>query len=197
MDELYEWLEGNIEIPAKCIVLTSDDGQENFFELFQPELHKYGFRATSFVITAWRKNLPYKLTLPNVELHSHTHDMHKGQVSKGGVPENRGMMQGVSVEYGVKDLTKSSQLLNGINRKLPRVIVKALVFNAGALLSVALAKLIFAVPVFDSDKPVWLLAAAYLIAANICFALYDRALLGFYTMYDVRLAPLLGKLLKS
>lgn len=88
-------------------------------------------------------------------------------------------------------------LLNGINRKLPRVIVKALVFNAGALLSVALAKLIFAVPVFDSDKPVWLLAAAYLIAANICFALYDRALLGFYTMYDVRLAPLLGKLLKS
>ena len=113
MDELYEWLNGNIELPAKCVLLTSDDGQDNFFDLLQPELHKYGFRATSFVITAWRKNLPYKLTLPNVELHSHTHDMHKGQVSKGGVPENRGMMQGVSVEYGVKDLTKSSRLLNG------------------------------------------------------------------------------------
>ena len=84
--------------------------------------------------------------------------------------------------------------LNGINRKLPRVLLKALVFNSGALLSVVLAKLIFAVPIFDSDKPVWLLAAAYLAAANICFALYDRALLGFYTIYDVRFAPLLNKL---
>ena len=74
--------------------------------------------------------------------------------------------------------------------------MKALVFNAGAVLSVLLAKLIFAVPIFDSDKPIWLLAAAYLIAANICFALYDRALLGFYTLYDVRLGPLLGKLFK-
>ncbi len=113
MDELYEWLQGNIEIPAKCVLLTSDDGQDNFFDLLQPELHKYGFVATSFVITGWRKNLPYKLTLPNVELHSHTHNMHKGTVESGGVPTNRGMMQGVSVEAGVKDLKKSSAKLNG------------------------------------------------------------------------------------
>ena len=85
--------------------------------------------------------------------------------------------------------------LNRIGKKLPRVILKALVFNAGALLSVLLAKLIFAIPVFDPDKPIWLLAAVYLIGANICFALYDSALLGFYTLYDVRLAPLLGRLL--
>ncbi len=87
-------------------------------------------------------------------------------------------------------------LLNRINKKPPRVLVKALVFNCGAVLSVLLAKLIFAVPVFDSDKPVWILAAAYLIAANVCFALYDRALLGFYTLYDVRIGPLLNKLFK-
>ena len=112
MDELYEWLNGNIELPARCVVLTSDDGQDNFFELLQPELHKYGFVATSFVITAWRKNLPYKLTLPNIELHSHTHNMHRGTVEKG-TPSNRGMMQGVTVEYGVKDLKKSSEKLGG------------------------------------------------------------------------------------
>ncbi len=85
-------------------------------------------------------------------------------------------------------------LLNGVNKKLPRVLLKALVFNLGAVLSVLLAKLIFAVPLFDSDKPIWLLAAGYLVIANICFALYDSALLGFYTLYDVRLAPLLNKL---
>ena len=113
MDELYEWLNGNIEIPAKCVLLTSDDGQENFFDLLQPELHKYGFVATSFVITSWRKNIPYKLTLPNIELHSHTHNMHRGTVESGGIPDNRGMMQGVSVEKGVKDLKKSSEILGG------------------------------------------------------------------------------------
>ena len=86
--------------------------------------------------------------------------------------------------------------LNCINKKLPRVLVKALVFNLCAALSVLLARLLFGIPIFDSDKPIWLLAAAYLIAANICFARYDRALLGFYTIYDVRLAPMLGKLFK-
>lgn len=113
MDELYEWLNERIEVPAKCVVLTSDDGQDNFFDLLQPELHKYGFVATSFVITSWRKNLPYKLTLPNVELHSHTHNMHRGTIQSGGIPDNRGMMQGVSVEEGVKDLLKSQEVLGG------------------------------------------------------------------------------------
>ena len=111
MDELYEWLEGNIRIPARCVVITSDDGQENFFDLLQPELHRYGFVATSFVITAWRKNIPYKKTLPNIELHCHTHNMHRGTVREGGVPGNRGMMQGVSVEYGVNDLKQSLEIL--------------------------------------------------------------------------------------
>lgn len=113
MDELYEWLNGEIELPRRCIVLTSDDGQDNFFELLQPELHKYGFVATSFVITSYRKHIPEKLLLPNVELHSHTHNMHKGMVTSGGVPDNRGMMQGVSVEEGVKDLKKSVEILGG------------------------------------------------------------------------------------
>ena len=113
MDELYEWLQGNIEVPAKCVVLTSDDGQDNFFELLQPELEKYGFTATSFAVTSWRKNIPYKLTLPNIELHSHTHNMHRGEIPQGGIPDNRGIMQGVTVETGVKDLKKSSKILGG------------------------------------------------------------------------------------
>jgi len=94
-------------------VLTSDDGQDNFFDLFQPELHKYGYIATSFVITSWRDNLSYKLTLPNIELHSHTDNMHRGTVDSGGVPSNRGIMQGISIEEGVKDLTESSRKLGG------------------------------------------------------------------------------------
>lgn len=113
MDELYEWLNGNIDVPKKSVVLTSDDGKDDFFVLLQPELHKYGFIATSFVITSYRKNIPYKLTLPNIELHSHTHNMHRGEVAKGGIPDNRGMMQGVSVAEGVADMQQSIDILNG------------------------------------------------------------------------------------
>lgn len=113
MDELYAWMQGEIELPAKCVLLTSDDGKEDFFTLLQPTLKKYGFVATSFVITSYRKNLPYKLTLSNIEMHSHTHNMHKGTVESGGIPDNRGMLQGVDIDEGVKDLTTASEKLNG------------------------------------------------------------------------------------
>ena len=39
--------------------------------------------------------------------------MHRGKVPEGGVPTNRGMMQGVTVEYGVEDLKQSSEKLGG------------------------------------------------------------------------------------
>lgn len=113
MDELYAWMQGEIELPAKCVLLTSDDGKEDFFTLLQPTLKKYGFVATSFVITSWRKNLPYKLTLSNIEMHSHTHNMHRGTVKSGGVPDNRGMIQGVDIDEGVEDMITSSKKLNG------------------------------------------------------------------------------------
>ncbi len=113
MDELYAWMQGEIELPARCVLLTSDDGKDDFFDILQPTLKKYGFVATSFVITSYRKNLPYKLTLSNIEMHSHTHNMHRGTVKSGGVPDNRGMIQGVNIEDGVKDMTTSSEMLNG------------------------------------------------------------------------------------
>ena len=112
MDELYEWMNNGIELPAKCVLLTSDDGQENFFQLLQPLLHKYGFVATSFVITSYRENIPYKLTLPNIEMHSHTHNMHRGSATTG-YPTQWGIMQAVSVEEGVADLNTSKEILNG------------------------------------------------------------------------------------
>ncbi len=114
MDELYEWMNNGIEVPAKCVVLTSDDGQDNFFDLLQPLLHKYGFVATSFVITSYRENIPYKLTLPNIELHSHTHNMHRGSAPpEVAFPGKWGMMQAVSVEEGVADLNTSKDILGG------------------------------------------------------------------------------------
>ena len=113
MDELYEWMNNGIELPAKCVLLTSDDGQENFFQLLQPLLHKYGFIATSFVITSYRENIPYKLTLPNIEMHSHTHNMHRGSAEEVGYPGKWGIMQIMPVREGVEDLTTSQEILGG------------------------------------------------------------------------------------
>lgn len=113
MDELYAWLNGEIELPTRCVLLTSDDGKDDFFDLLQPELKKYGFVATSFVITSYRENIPYKLTLSNIEMHSHTHNMHKGTIKSGGIPDNRGMIQGVAIDEGVADMKQSSDILNG------------------------------------------------------------------------------------
>ncbi len=113
MDELYAWMQGEIELPARCVLLTSDDGQANFFTLLQPVLKKYGFVATSFVITSKNKNIDKYFQLSNIEMHSHTHNMHRGNVKSGGKPDNRGMIQGVSIDAGVADMTKSSELLKG------------------------------------------------------------------------------------
>ena len=87
-------------------------------------------------------------------------------------------------------------LLGGIIRKPIRIAAKLLVFNAGAVLSVLLARLLFAIPVFDTDHHLWLIAAGYLLAANFCFYLYDRALMGFYAIYDARLAPVMNRYFK-
>lgn len=113
MDELYEWMNNGIELPAKCVLLTSDDGQDNFFDLLQPLLHKYGFVATSFVITSYRENIPYKRTLPNIEMHSHTHNMHRGSAGDVGFPGKWGIMQIMPVQEGVADLTTSQEILGG------------------------------------------------------------------------------------
>lgn len=113
MDELYAWMQKEIELPEKCVLLTSDDGKENFYTLLQPELKKYGFVATSFVITSAQKNTDKKLLMTNIEMHSHTDNMHKGSVATGGYPKKWGIIQGIAVDKGVEDMMLSSKKLGG------------------------------------------------------------------------------------
>lgn len=86
--------------------------------------------------------------------------------------------------------------LNRVDPRPLRALLKAAVFNGSALLSVWLAEVIFSIPVFEGDNPTWLLAVGYLAVANVCFALYDKALLGFYTFYDVKVRVWLGRLFR-
>lgn len=86
--------------------------------------------------------------------------------------------------------------LDRISRKPVRRIIKAVLFNACTILSVWLAQVLFGVPIFEEGSPVIVMAILYLVMANLCFVLYDRALRQFYTLYDIKLRPVLNKTFK-
>ena len=95
---------GGTPLPDKAVVLTFDDGYENFYRLVYPLLKLYNFPATQAIVTSWiempegslvpygNTSLPRStfLTWPEikemqasglVEIASHTHSMHKSVIS--------------------------------------------------------------------------------------------------------------------
>src|SRR5262245_54939173 len=50
--ESLGFLEGTKATPKRTVVLTFDDGYENFYQYAYPILERYGFHATVFVVTA-------------------------------------------------------------------------------------------------------------------------------------------------
>lgn len=50
--ELLDWLEGRITIPAKSVLITFDDGYASGYDLAWPVLKQYGFKATIFIISS-------------------------------------------------------------------------------------------------------------------------------------------------
>ena len=87
-------------------------------------------------------------------------------------------------------------LINRLSRRPIRMLLKGLVFNAGGLLAMGLAAYVFRIPLWDGARPAWPLLVGFAAAANVCFALYDRALLQFFTLYDVKICVWLHKLFR-
>ncbi len=50
--QLELWVQGKLNLPAKSVLITFDDGYESTIELGYPILKRYGFKATSFLITS-------------------------------------------------------------------------------------------------------------------------------------------------
>jgi peptidoglycan/xylan/chitin deacetylase (PgdA/CDA1 family) len=76
-EEIYEFVQGTIELPKKSIVVTADDGNMTFFELAIPVLNKYNVKATSFLVTSW-VNVDYVNSFRSdlICFESHSHNMH-------------------------------------------------------------------------------------------------------------------------
>jgi uncharacterized repeat protein (TIGR02543 family) len=104
-DEVYAFVEGEIDLPDKSIVITIDDGKKSFYEYAIPILEKYDVRGTGFIIAhKLTKKKVKKYSSDNVSLQSHTWDMHDGYGGKG-------LIQTLPFEEAVADLTSASAIL--------------------------------------------------------------------------------------
>lgn len=109
MEEFRAWMYGEIELPAKSVLLTIDDGGmgtgfSNGNKLI-PLLEKYQAHATIFLITGWYFPPDYQSTYLDIE--SHTNEMHTEGLCSG-VPRGAQMLCSTREEV-LEDLKKSIQ----------------------------------------------------------------------------------------
>ncbi len=106
-EEVRAYVDGDLLLPKKSIVLTFDDADQSFLDLGIPILEEVGVPATSFVITIYDgPNKVKNYESPYITYESHTHDMHKA----GGSIGHGGIFTAKSVEDGVSDLKTSIEI---------------------------------------------------------------------------------------
>ena len=106
-EEVRQYIDGELLLPEKSVVLTFDDGSRNFLELGAPLFDKYKIPVTSFLITS--KNGEDKVAeygSDYVTFQSHSHDMHRA----GGYIGHGGIFTALSHDEAVADLQESIRI---------------------------------------------------------------------------------------
>lgn len=111
MDEFRRWMYGEIELPAKSVLITVDDGamgtgNHNGNKLI-PLLEEYKMHATLFLIAGWWSVENYRSKY--LDIQSHTYDMH--QYGSCG----RGQVNCATKEELMADLQKSLTIVDNNN----------------------------------------------------------------------------------
>ena len=108
--ELRAWVDDEISLPAKCAVLTFDDGKEAFLQYGVPLLEKHKIPATSFMI-CWEDNdgaeKIKEYASPYLDFESHTYEMHQ----KSDDPDHKGIDAVMTKEEIAADLKKAEEIL--------------------------------------------------------------------------------------
>ena len=103
-EEVRQYIDGELDLPEKSVVLTFDDAAQSFLDLGIPIAEEIGVPITSFVITSWGgAETVENYATPYVTFQSHSHDMHKA----GGTIGHGGIFPALSLEDGVADLKAS------------------------------------------------------------------------------------------
>ena len=86
IDEFVRWYDGEIDLPPKSVLITIDDGAKGTGKhngnILNPLLEKYDMHATLFLIAGWWDINNY--IGPNLDIQSHTYDMHSRGTCGGG-----------------------------------------------------------------------------------------------------------------
>ena len=108
MIDIERFLNGNVRLPERSVAITIDDAHPTVFEYAYPVLVASDKIATVFAITHQNQDFETLLLSPHLELHSHSHHMHRGHCDAG----RGGLMQCIDFDEGVADLMKSRAILN-------------------------------------------------------------------------------------
>lgn len=115
MEEYRAWMYGEIELPARSVLITVDDGamgtgKHNGNKLI-PILEEYQMHATLFLITGWWNIENYRS--PYLDIESHTYDMHTEGLCKN---QTRGAKMLCSTKEQVLDDLRKSLSVTGSNK---------------------------------------------------------------------------------
>ena len=105
--EVREYVDGELLLPEKSIVLTFDDGNKNFLKYGTPLAEKCQVPITAFVITSYDgKEKIDEYSNEYINWQSHSHNMHRG----GGNIGHGGIFTAISYEEGMADLNESIKI---------------------------------------------------------------------------------------
>ena len=104
-NEVLSFINGEINLPKKSILITIDDGARA--ENFIPFLEKYQLNATLFLVSSWYP--VSKFSSPYLEIASHTHNMHTTGVCPTGQGGGINCLQESDI---LNDLKLSRETLN-------------------------------------------------------------------------------------
>ncbi|WP_411569387.1 polysaccharide deacetylase family protein [Serratia sp. UGAL515B_01] len=122
--QLEAYLKNRINLPAKAVVLTFDDGLKSVYRYAYPVLKEYGFRATAFVISSRVKRYPQKWNPDSLQfvsiselreiqdvfdIQSHTHFLHRTGVNRKPILLSRSLH---NIEF---DFERSRRALEQFN----------------------------------------------------------------------------------
>lgn len=106
-EEVRKYIDGELLLPEKSVVLTFDDGAKSFLSLGAPLFNKYKIPVTSFLITSQDGPAKVKKYASDfVTFQSHSDNMHRG----GGNIGHGGIFPVLSYDEAYADLKKSTEI---------------------------------------------------------------------------------------